>query len=136
MEYKLCHISYAVRSTEEAIRAFALLYPVIKTRRALEPTQHSYVTYLGQAEAGPHIELVEPADAQSPVAALLKEHHTALYHLCYMVGHFGKGVQEMKENGFFMVSKPFESAVEPGMWASHFFHPQTGIIEIMGPDHD
>jgi methylmalonyl-CoA/ethylmalonyl-CoA epimerase len=136
MEWKLHHISYAVRSTEDAIKAFASLYPVVKTRRVLEPSQRVYVSYLAQSEAGPYIELVEPAESESPVHNLLAAHPSAMYHLCYAVDDFDKAVEEMKTSGFFMVSKPFESQVDAGQWASHFFHPQAGIIEIMGPRHE
>ncbi len=58
---KLDHISYAVRSTDEAIKSFRLFYPKIDTFKHLEENQNVFLTYLSNNSVNHRIELVEPA---------------------------------------------------------------------------
>jgi hypothetical protein len=129
---KLDHISYAVRSTEEAIKAFSIYYNKIDVNKYLEKRQNVYITYLSNECSEHRIELVEPAGNPNPVESILKTSPSVLYHVCYRVKKFSESVDELKKNGFYMVTDPFETAIENGVWASHFFSQQWGLIEIIG----
>jgi methylmalonyl-CoA/ethylmalonyl-CoA epimerase len=129
---KLDHISYAVRSTDEAIKTFNLFYSKIDTFRHFEKNQNVFITYLSDDSANHRIELVEPAGSPNPVQNMLKSMPSVLYHVCYRVEDFSESVKSLKESGFYMVSEPSETSIEKGIWASHFFNSHCGIIEIMG----
>ena len=129
---KLDHISYAVRSTDEAIKSFSLFYPKIDTFKHLEENQNVFITYLSNNSLNHRIELVEPAGSPNPVESMLKTMPSVLYHVCYRVEDFFKVVERLKENDFFMVTEPFETGIEKGFLASHFFNSYCGIIEIIG----
>ena len=43
-----------------------------------------------------------------------------------------KAVEHLKENGVFMVTECFETSIEKGFLASHFFNQHWGLIEIIG----
>jgi hypothetical protein len=126
---KLDHISYAVRSTDEAIKSFRLFYPKIDTFKHLGENQNVFLTYLSNNSVNHRIELVEPAGSPNPVENMLKVVPSVLYHVCYRVGDFFKAVERLKENDFFMVTEPFETRIEKGFLASHFFNPHCGIME-------
>jgi methylmalonyl-CoA/ethylmalonyl-CoA epimerase len=129
---KLDHISYAVRSTDEAIKSFGLFYPDIVTYRYLEKGQNVFISYLSSDSVDHRIELVEPAGNPNPVENMLKTMPTALYHVCYRVDDFSETIEQLKGAGFYMVTEPFETGFERGVWASHFFHQHWGLIEIIG----
>ena len=129
---KLDHISYAVRSTDEAIKSFSLFYPKIDIFKHLEENQNVFITYLSNNSLTHRIELVEPAGSPNPVENMLKTAPSVLYHVCYRVGDFSEAVKRLKENDFFMVTEPFETDIEKGFLASHFFNSYCGIIEIIG----
>ena len=129
---KLDHISYAVRSSDEAIKSFSLFYPKINTYKHFEENQNVFVTYLSSDTVNHRIELVEPRGSPNPVENMLKEMQSVLYHVCYRVGDFSEAVERLKENGFYMVTEPFEASIEKGFWASHFFNQHWGLIEIIG----
>lgn len=129
---KLDHISYAVRSTDEAIKAFKSIYDKIDVHKYLEKGQNVYITYLSNDNSSHRIELVEPASQPNPVENMLKTNQSVLYHVCYRVENFSEAVDQLKKNGFYMVTEPFETSFEESVWASHFFHQQWGLIEIIG----
>ena len=67
---------------------------------------------------------------------MLKSQDVVLYHVCYRVGDFMNAIKFFKDKGFFMVTTPFETSIEKGIWACHFFNPKSGIIEITGENKD
>ncbi len=129
---KLDHISYAVRSTEEAIKAFSIYYNKVDVNKYLEKGQNVYITYLSNESSDHRIELVEPAGNPNPVESMLKTSPSVLYHVCYRVKNFSETVDQLKKNGFYMVTAPFETTFETDVWASHLFSQQWGLIEIIG----
>ena len=129
---KLDHISYAVRLSDEAIKAFSVLYDRIDVHKYLEKGQNVYITYLSNERENHRIELVEPAGKPNPVENMLKTNPSVLYHVCYRVENFSETVEHLKSNGFYMVTEPFETSFEKDVWASHFFSQQWGLIEIIG----
>ena len=132
LDMKLDHISYAVRSTDEAIKSFSLFYPQINIYKHFVENQNVYITYLSNNTVNHRIELVEPADSPNPVEKMLKTAPSVMYHVCYRIREFSDGVERLKEHGFYMATEPFETSIEKGLWASHFFSPHCGLIEIIG----
>ncbi len=129
---KLDHISYAVRSTDEAIKIFSFFYPTINTYKHFEKDQNVFITYLSNNSVNNRLELVEPAGSPNPVENMLKTIPSVLYHVCYRVRDFYESIERLKENGFLTVTEPFETLIEEGFLASHIFNPNCGIIEIIG----
>jgi hypothetical protein len=131
---RLDHVSYATRNTDASAAAFRGLYPRIDVYRALEPSQNVFYTYLGSEVFDHRIELVEPAAPASPVARLIEDRETALYHLSYRTTDFWPAVTYFKSRKFFMVSALFRPELEKDLCVCHFFHPQAGLLEVMGPE--
>lgn len=129
---KLDHISYAVRSSDEAIKVFKILYSEVDVYKYLEKGQNVFITYLSSNSMNHRIELVEPAGSPNPVENMLKTMPSVLYHVCYRVENLLESAQRLKENGFYMVTEPFETSIEKGFWASHFFNQHWGLIEVIG----
>lgn len=133
---KLDHIAYAVKSTDKSIKAFSLIYPKIIQYKCVEKNQNVLITYLSTQKGDHYIELVEPLGEENPVKNILKTKDSAMYHLCYRVNDFKQSIALLKKNKYLMITTPFETAVEKGVWACHFFNPESGIIEIMGVNNN
>jgi methylmalonyl-CoA/ethylmalonyl-CoA epimerase len=132
MNLKLDHVSYAVRSSDESIKALSLFYSKVDIYKYLEKKQNVYITYLSNDNLDHRIELVEPAGTPNPVENMLKTMPSVLYHVCYRVDNLLESVERLKKINFFMVTAPFETSIEKGIWASHLFNQHWGLIELMG----
>lgn len=80
---RLDHVAILVRSTDEALRFYHdhLGLPVHSTEEVDSP--HVRLTYLDTGNA--FLQLVEPLDAGSQLAAWLGEHGEGLHHICFGV---------------------------------------------------
>jgi methylmalonyl-CoA/ethylmalonyl-CoA epimerase len=80
---RLDHVAVVVRDTEDAIRHFSgtLGLEVVSTEVLLEPRVR--LTYLDLGNT--LLQLVEPLEDGSAVAASLAEHGEGLHHLCFAV---------------------------------------------------
>ncbi len=130
--YTLDHIAYAVKSTDKAIGAFRIVYPMVAAYKILEPSQNVFITYLTSKNSNYRIELVEGARHPNPVENLATSTNSSIYHICFRVKNFEETAKYFKKQGLLMINGPFETALEKRTLACHFFHPDWGIIEIMG----
>jgi hypothetical protein len=132
IDMTLDHISYAVRSTDESIKAFAAFYDKVDVYKYLEKGQNVLVTYLTSSRTGHRVELIEPAGKPNPVENMLKAMPSVLYHVCYRAQSLSEASDRLREKGFYQVTEPFETSFEKGVLASHFFHQNWGLIEVIG----
>ncbi len=132
LKLKLHHTAYATRSTDNSIEALKHIYPKIKIYRELDQSQNVYCSYLYNEIEPYMIELVEPAGKPSPVDSLLKERESALYHICYRVNDFLKGVELFKKEGYFVITKSFRPMYEKSLISCYLFNINSGIVEIVG----
>jgi methylmalonyl-CoA/ethylmalonyl-CoA epimerase len=94
---RLDHVAVVVRDTEIAIRHFsgALGLEVVSSETLLEPRVR--LTYLDLGNT--LLQLVEPLDDRSAVAASLAEHGEGLHHLCFAVESVGAAATELSASG-------------------------------------
>jgi methylmalonyl-CoA/ethylmalonyl-CoA epimerase len=80
---RLDHVAVAVGDTERALSHFCgrLGLSVVSTEVLSHP--HVRLTYLDAGNA--YIQLVEPLDEESPIAAHLAEQGEGLHHVCFAV---------------------------------------------------
>jgi methylmalonyl-CoA/ethylmalonyl-CoA epimerase len=83
-QLKLHHIGFVLASIQESAESFARSFAATWDRNIIfDPLQQVRVTFLqGAHVSDPLIELVEPADLESPVSRFL-ERRGGLHHLCY-----------------------------------------------------
>lgn len=80
---RLDHVAIAVRDTRAALERFGAGYglSVLSSEEIERP--HVRLTYIDCGNA--FIQLVEPLDEASPIAAFLAEHGEGLHHICFAV---------------------------------------------------
>jgi methylmalonyl-CoA/ethylmalonyl-CoA epimerase len=81
---RLDHVAVAVRDTERALEYFSGRLGLEVSSTEVIETPHVRLTYLDAG--GVFIQLVEPLDEDSPIAAHLAEHGEGLHHIAFAVG--------------------------------------------------
>jgi len=94
---RLDHVAILVRSTEEALRFYEghLGIRVHSSEELASP--HVRLTYLDVGNA--YLQLLEPLDDASPLAAELDDHGEGLHHICFAVDEVGEAVSELSDPG-------------------------------------
>ncbi|RYY10423.1 MAG: hypothetical protein EOO04_36905 [Chitinophagaceae bacterium] len=75
------------------------------------------------------IELVEPGEANVPLAKMLKK-GTTYYHVGFITDSYDKSVQRISDAGFRLLTE-FSSEAFGGKRCSFYFHPQLKLIELI-----
>lgn len=94
---RLDHVAVAVRDTEDALEYFCghLRLEVVSTETISAP--HVRLTYLDAG--GVFIQLVEPLDDESPIAAHLAEHGEGLHHIAFAVDDVPRTAASLADPG-------------------------------------
>lgn len=94
---RLDHVAVVVRDTAAAVRHFSgsLGLEVVSSETLHEPNVR--LTYLDLGNT--LLQLVEPLDDRSAVAASLAEHGEGLHHLCFAVDSVGEAVATLSDSG-------------------------------------
>ena len=94
---RLDHVAIVVRDTDAALERFAGEYglPVIASEEIERPPVR--LTYLDCGNA--YIQLVEPLDDESPIAAFLATEGEGLHHICFGVDDVEAGATMLASDG-------------------------------------
>jgi methylmalonyl-CoA/ethylmalonyl-CoA epimerase len=94
---RLDHVAVVIRDTETALRHFSGLLglEVVSSETLLEP--HVRLTYLDLGNT--LLQLVEPLDDRSAVAAVLAEDGEGLHHLCFAVDSVSEAAVSLSDSG-------------------------------------
>ncbi|MCU1748575.1 VOC family protein [Pseudomonas sp. 6D_7.1_Bac1] len=129
------HIGYVVSDSDATAVAVKPFFPVIVRYKEYIAAQKVFITLLATADGDSQIELVEPLENNLPLRELLvKSGKSSLpYHICFEVNNFDEQFKIMKTAGWIVLTRPF-NAFNSSHRASHLYHPDAGVIEIMtGP---
>lgn len=129
------HIGYVVCDSDATTVAVKPFFPIVVRHKEYVAAQKVFITLLTTAEGDSQIELVEPMESNLPLRELLaKSGKSSLpYHICFEVDDFDAQLGSMKTAGWIVLTRPF-SAFDSNHRASHLYHPDAGVIEIMsGP---
>ncbi len=94
---RLDHVAVLVRDTEQALRFYVGKLGLRVASEEEIRTPHVRLTYLDAGNA--YVQLVEPLDADSPLAAWLEEHGEGLHHICFGVDDVPAAVAELSDAG-------------------------------------
>jgi methylmalonyl-CoA/ethylmalonyl-CoA epimerase len=107
MSITLNHIGLVVKDASESAKLLGVLGFQQVTRPEPDPIQKVKACFLAGTEGkGPHIELLEPRDQDSPVANFLGKRGGGLHHMCFEVDDIDEATRELKQKGFKLVSSP------------------------------
>lgn len=95
-----------------------------------DPLQHVRVCFLTK-QGEPCIELLEPLDAQSPVARILEKVGVSPYHICYKVDDIAGAITRLREQHFLLVSGPVPACAMEQRRVAFLFNKNSGLIELV-----
>jgi methylmalonyl-CoA/ethylmalonyl-CoA epimerase len=107
MAIRLNHIGVVVQHVLEVAEVLRALGLESLTKPEPDPVQKVTACFMGK-EGGEdvHIELLEPTDAQSPIAKFLAGKGGGLHHLCFEVDDIDAATRELEQKGFRVISEP------------------------------
>ncbi|MGB9433274.1 MAG: VOC family protein [Candidatus Acidiferrum sp.] len=112
---KLHHIGFVVSSIQESAQPFAQSLGASWDGKIIfDPVQRVRVSFFkGRNITDPLIELVEPGEAESPVAGFL-ERGGGLHHLCYEVQDLDAHLAFCKSAGTIIIRQPVPAVAFDG----------------------
>jgi len=124
---KLDHIGIAVRSLDAA-RIYEDLGLTIGHTEVVE-TQKVRTAFLSVGDS--NLELLEPTDADSPIAKFIEKRGEGIHHICLRVDDIDAHLARLKEKGYRLIN----DAPVPGAHGCRvaFLHPAAGngvLIEL------
>lgn len=126
--YRLDHVGIAVTSIEESLGIYRALGLAESGRETVEG-QGVVTAFLPLGET--RLELLEPTDADSPVAKFLAKRGPGVHHLCFAVPDLERALADLEARGFRLVNEsPVQGA---GGRRVAFLHPSAGhgvLIEL------
>ncbi len=96
-----------------------------------DPLQKVKLVFLATRPGDALIELIEPANEDSPVARFLREKGGGLHHLCYEVADLENGIAEMKSRGSLMAKPPKPAVAFQGRRVAWMLTPGKLLVELL-----
>ena len=130
---KIDHIGIAVNSLAEAVPVFSALLGSNISGEEEVPSEGVRVAFFG---AGPgRLELLEPTDAESPVARFLAKRGEGVHHVCLAVEDLEAALERAEDAGL----RALEPRIRSGAGGRRvtFLHPKTTagvLIELSEAD--
>lgn len=115
------HIAIAIRSLEEHIPFYR---DVLKLEyRGTEVVEYQKVRLAVFRVGEVNIELLEPTDADSPIAAFIEKRGQGMHHISYQVDDIEKQIAELKGKQIRMIDETPRSGARGSRIA--FLHPRS-----------
>lgn len=118
---KIDHLGIAVRSLAEAIPFYERSLGLKCEHQEEVPSQKVRTAFFSAGEV--HLELLEPTDAESPIAKFLEKNGEGIHHVAFATDDIQTQLQQAKDSGCRLIhEQPFEGAGEK--WVA-FLHPKS-----------
>lgn len=125
---KVNHVAIVVRNIEESLKFWEESLGLKLDHIEVVPSQRSRVAFIPVGDS--EVELVQPTDSESGLAAYLEKKGEGMHHLCMEVDDIDAKLAELKEKGVRLINEKAE--VLPGRKMA-FIHPKAGngvLIEL------
>lgn len=133
LRFKLLHVGVAVPAIDPATATLERLfgYRVISGPFD-DPIQKVTVNFLTQSDADvAEIELIAPAQPDSPVNAMLKKGQGGAYHLCFATNDLGAALDHVRSHGCLAVGTPQPAVAFGGRRIAWFYTPTRQLFELV-----
>lgn len=120
---KIDHIGIAVKSIAEARKFYEQALGLTCEKEESVAGQMVKTAFFRLGEV--HIELLEPIDAKSPIAAFLEKRGEGIHHIAYRTDNITGQLEQAKMSGCRLIHEaPFEGA---GGKQVAFLHPKSSF---------
>jgi methylmalonyl-CoA/ethylmalonyl-CoA epimerase len=126
------HIGFVVASIAASIDGFVRSLSAEWDGKVFaDPHQRVKVTFLSTGPADPQIELVEPAEAGSPVGKFLVDQGGGLHHVCYEVDDLELEIRERRSKGGLIAKRPKPAVAFDGRRIAWLITSEQMLIELL-----
>ena len=126
------HVGYLVKNMEDSLNAFEVLgYSVVRPP-AKDDIRGAFIAFM--QKDGIRIELIQPADRESPVYGLLKHYRNAPYHLCYGTDDFEGDISRLEAKGFSLFTEIEPAPCMGNRNVAFLMNAHIGMIELYDKD--
>jgi methylmalonyl-CoA/ethylmalonyl-CoA epimerase len=126
---KLHHVGYATREIAKSRRLYEDLGFAATTDVIHDPIQKVRVIFFATG-TDVLVELVEPADEQSPVTNFLAKQGPGLHHLCYEVDDVEVACEQLRAHGGVITCPPVPAVAFAGRRIAFVFR-REGLVELL-----
>jgi len=125
------HIGIVVKNINESSEYYQIFFQYsVSSEIFFDPIQKVIIQFLHSKNNKATIELIEPADDDSPVANTLGK-GGGLNHLCYEVGDIEKTITEFKSKGCRLISGPVPAVAFNNKRVAFLYTRQRELIEFV-----
>lgn len=130
---KVHHIGYLVKDIKQSEAQFLSLGFQVERLISFDAYRQVNIEFLVNGDY--RVELVEPANQESPFYSLLRKFHNEPYHMCYEVrgGALQDEIKQMEKVGYVLMNEPqLAPCIAKGNQRVAFLMtPNAGIIELL-----
>jgi methylmalonyl-CoA/ethylmalonyl-CoA epimerase len=130
MDLSLHHVGLLVKE----IRGTASLYLRLGFRKESEvihdPTQTAHVQFFRLPGDKAYLELVAPDGNESKLANALRK-GGGLNHICYATSALDRTIEELRDNGFFLISDAVPGVAFKGRRIAWMLGPDRSLVELV-----
>lgn len=126
---KFHHIGVATASLDRTIQQYEN-WGYSASEINIDPLQKVRICFMSRP-GFPLIELIEPADAASPINNILSKSGTTPYHFCYETPDIEWSIDTLKKQKYILLQKPVPARALGHRKICFLFHQSMGLIEFV-----
>lgn len=127
--FRFHHIGVAVKNIEKTTQVY-VRGGYVHSRTIFDPIQQVNICWLTK-QGMPTVELIEPANALSPVRQILGKSRVTPYHTCYAVDDINTAIAELCQQSYVLVKRPVEATAMNGCMICFMYNKDVGLIELV-----
>jgi len=128
---KTHHIGYLVKDIQKAALAFEKLGYARTSPNVKDDIRQVIICFMWKGGAEAVIELVQPANEDSPIYGLLKRFKNAPYHICYEVECLDEAIAMLSKEDFILIRPPEIAPAINNQLVAFLNNSSIGIIELL-----
>ncbi|MCR5655134.1 MAG: VOC family protein [Lachnospiraceae bacterium] len=126
---KVHHVGYLVKNLKKSEKQFLTLGFSIEREAAYDEIRRVNISFLVNGDT--RVELVEPADKESPLFPLLSKFKNAPYHICYETDDLEKTQREYEAMHYVTIQPAQIAPCIDGRRVVFMNSSAAGIIELL-----
>lgn len=126
---KIHHVGYLVKSMISAEEKISGLGFCREASATYDPLRKINISFW--LNGGYRVELIEPAEKDSPFYPLLKRYKNTPYHFCYEVGQLEDKIGNLEAQGYRLIQGSEKAPCIGDRRAAFLMDPDIGIIELL-----
>ena len=123
------HVGYLTKKLVKAEKAFLDLGYKVERPVKYDDIRKINIEFLVNGDY--RVELIEPADKESPMYPLLKNYKNTPYHFCYITDDIEAEINALGTKGYMVIHEPDKAPCIDDKKVAFLINSSMGIIELV-----